>query len=173
MKKTFPVLFAGSLLFAAANVNAQQNAFAVNNSVSEYGYSDAKDEVKSIDIDDVNAEALTDFTTKHKEATDVKWTAGNKTISVYFKQNDVPMRSTYTEKGKLQYTVSYYLGSHVPQKFRNLAVRQHYHMDVKQVTELQYRHRTVELVRLEDANTVLNARIEGNELVPYETLNKN
>lgn len=173
MKKTFPVLFAASLFFAAVNVNAQQNAFAVNNPVSDYGYSDAKEEIKPIDIDDVNAEALTDFSAKHKDATEVKWSAGAKTLSVYFKENDVQMRSTYTQNGKLEYTISYYLGSHIPQKFKNLVAGKGYHMEVKQVTEIQRRHHTIDLVRLEDANTILTLRVVGSEVEPYETLNKN
>jgi hypothetical protein len=172
MKKVFSILFGGSLLFMAASVSAQENSFAANGSVSNFSYSGSKAGTKSLDLVDVNASALADFSSKYKDAEEVKWSAGNKTLSVYFKQNDVPMRSTYTENGKLEYTICYYVGSHVPEKIKNLIKRNRYDMEIMQVTEIQRRHQTIDLVRLEDAHTILTLRVEGNSVEPYETLTK-
>ena len=172
MKKTSTVLFFGCLLFVATSLSAQENSFAANSPASNFNYPDSKTGAQSLDLVDVNADALTDFSSKYKDAEEVKWSASGKTLSVYFKQNDVPMRSTYTANGKLEYTICYYVGSHIPEKIKNIIKRDKYNMEIMQVTEIQRRHQTIDLVRLEDANAILTLRVEGNSIEPYETLTK-
>src|SRR4051812_21188386 len=106
MKLVFTFLFSGSLLIFS-NLKAQENALVINDEASTTNYSAFKKNAVALNASEVKANALHDFTSKFKNASDAQWVSSGKTVSVYFTEANCKMRSTYDEKGNWEYTLRY------------------------------------------------------------------
>lgn len=170
MKKAFIAMFAGTLVFTASTTFAQENTYAANVNPVAYRIADYTP-ARELSASAVNNNALTDFSKKNKEVSNVTWTTNNKLFSVYFNKDGVKMRSTYDEKGKWQYTISHLTAKQAPYKVRE-AVSQHYPgLSIKQVTEVKKQGSVFHLVQVEDKTSYLTLQVLNGEVDLFEKIN--
>lgn len=169
MKTAISALLSGTLIFSALATTAQGNSYA---SINPVAYSIGNTADKELASTEVNAAALSDFNKKHKAAADVMWTESGSLLSVYFTKDGVKKRSTYNEKGKLEYTVSYLTLEQAPRDVRNIITSQYAGVKIVQITEINRKGSTYHYVKFEDATSFFTVQILNGEVDLFETINK-
>jgi hypothetical protein len=173
MKKAMSGLFAAALVLTAYTSNAQQIGSVASSVNPVYGRYEAPAAEKTLAASEVNATALTHFTSHNKSASGAVWTANGNLQSVYFTSNNARMRSTYNEKGKLQYTLGYYTLAQSPKSIRDLVKADYSKMTVVLVTEVNRRGKEkYHLVKMEDEKSFLTIRVLNGETELYEKITK-
>lgn len=170
MKTAISALLSGTLIFSALATTAQGNSYASINPVAyTVGDNTADKELASTEV---NAVALSDFNKKNKAAADVMWTESGSLLSVYYTKDGIKKRSTYNEKGKLEYTISYLALEQAPRDVRNIITSQYAGMKIVQITEINRKSSTYHYVKFEDATSFFTVQILNGEVDLFETIKK-
>jgi hypothetical protein len=171
MKRTFIIATAMILTAGATKVNAQLANYTVTTPNLTENSSTADN--KSAGVAGVNTMVTESFSKTFPGVANVIWSKSEKTTWGYFKQQGVPVRVSYNQKGRLMYTIKYYGQSQVSEFIQNTLVREGYSMPVVQVTEIKSRYNTINLVRMEDQHSIVTVKIGiAGDVTVYEEFNK-
>lgn len=170
MKTAIYALVSGSLMFSALATNAQGNSIASINPVPyTVGNYVPDGELASTEV---NAVALTNFNRNNKDASSVLWTQNGSLVSVYFHKDGVRSRSTYNEKGRLEYTLRYLTIDQAPRDVRYVVNGEYKGIKVVNITEINRKNFTYYFVKFEDATSFFTIQITNGEFELFETIKK-
>lgn len=163
-----------SLFFIAifsTGANAQEIAF--NRSNAARGVNPFPEvRTKIVSEVEVNINAVRDFKTNFRNATNVKWTLHENGASVFFTNDGMKMRSTYNQKGRKMYTLKYYDESRMPVELRQRVKSNYYDHNIAVVTEAITNSQTYYLVKMENAKEFLTIKVIDDEMSVYEQITK-
>jgi len=173
MKKMTYLFLTGAFMLAISTTEARaQNSFASNPDVSTLNFTPTDVETKSAEVKNLNTAAVNDFERKNKNVSEVIWTSTNNFSSVYFKKEGVQMRSTYNEKGRLEYTISYLKGKQIPRSVTSVVRENGYMMPVNQVIAVGRHSDTHYFVQMEDQYTHITLLVKNREVELYKEITK-
>jgi len=171
MKRSFFLAASFILVAGASTVNAQLANYTVTAPNLTENATDANN--KSASVAGVNTAVTESFSKNFPGVSNVTMSKADKTTWGYFKQDDIPVRVSYNEKGKLLYTIRYYNGSQVLPSVQNALTREGFTLPITHVTEIKTRYSTFNLVKMEDKNSIITVRVSPNaEVSVVEELNK-
>jgi hypothetical protein len=171
MKRTFFISASFILVMGASKVNAQLANYTVTapNLTENATVADNK----STAVAGVSTTISENFSKNFPGVSNVVWTKADKTTWGYFKEQGVPVRASYNEKGKLLYTIRYYNQSQVSPDLQRTIVKEGYSMPIVHVTEIKSRYNTTSLVKLEDNFSIVTLKVGANgDVTVYEELTK-
>jgi hypothetical protein len=121
----------------------------------------------------VNSDVMKEFSKNFPGVNNVIWSMANNQTFGYFEQNGVPVRVTYSKKGKLEYTIKYFDRTNAPSKVTNKVVAAGYSLPVVLVTEIKTRHSVCHLVKMEDEKSIITVLVGSNtDPSVYEEITK-
>lgn len=171
MKRTFIIAATMILAAGASKVNAQLANYTVTTPNLTENSSTADN--KTTGVAGVNTMVTESFSKAFPGVANVIWSKSENTTWGYFKQQGVPVRVSYNQKGRLLYTIKYFGQSQVSEFIQNSLVREGYKMAVVQVTEIKSRYNTFNLVKMEDKNSIVTVKIDAaGDVSVYEEFNK-
>lgn len=172
MKRTFFLAASFVLSISASKVNAQLASYSVPTpQLTANAYEEGSTKHES--LAGVNTMVSENFSKKFPGVGNVIWTKVDRTTFGYFKQQGVPVRVSYNNKGKLLYTIRYYNDAQVSPIIRDAVTREGYVMPIVHVTEIKSRYATTHLVIMEDENSIVTVTVgPGGNVTPYQELSK-
>jgi hypothetical protein len=128
---------------------------------------------RSAKVAGVSSTVTDNFSKTFPGIANVIWSKADNATWGYFKQQSIPVRVCYNEKGKLLYTISNLSGSQVSPRIKNMVTREGYSMPIVHVTEIKSRYNTVNLVQMEDESSIVTLKVASNgDVSVYEELKK-
>ena len=181
MKKTILRYFAGiiPLIAIVGSAYAQTvNMEVLSNDlpVNKYAFDEMKAEgaVLIVNIGDINARALKEFSKTFKTAANASWyeMPGGKGYVAKFNQDGVETRVNYDHKGRWTGTILTYTEAHLPRDVRHMVKSNYYDYSIFLVQEVKVGDKTAYLVKIEDEKSFETIRVVDGEMDEYESYKK-
>ena len=173
MKNLKQLLFCALMMVTGglAHLKGQERTlvYQATPSGSEFRNSTEKPPLK---LNEINIDAMRDFTKKFSGATNVKWVNRGRLTSVYFTDAGVQSRSTYDKNRGWEYTLRYYDESKMPPRIRHLVKRTYYDFSILLVTEVQRPGQLQYFVKMEDKFSFLTVLAIDGEVTEFESYGK-
>lgn len=173
MKKIIFGIAAVTLSVIASHVQAQEVARVLLHEKGQSFYEAAPaGGSRIIPINEVNMNAVRDFSKKFSKAEDAIWVDNEAGTSVYFVLGGYKMRCTYDKGGKREYTLKYYDDASMPKELRHLVKSTYYDFNIIQVTEVERRSIKSYLVKMQSDKEFLTVKVTDGEMIVYERINR-
>lgn len=174
MKKIlFGIAAAIVSVIATTDAQAQEVARVLLNEKGQGFYEEAPaGGSRIVPMNEVNMNAVRDFSKKFAKADEVVWVDNEAGTSVYFTLDGYKMRCTYDKGGKREYTLKYYDDASMPRELRHLVKSTYYDFDIVQVTEVERRMMKSYMVKLQSDKEFLTVKVVDGEMSVYERINR-
>ena len=151
--------------FSFSSTKATSGKFVFNEATAEQGLSD-------VNIADINARALKEFSKTFKTAANATWYEIKDGFIAKFKDDGIETRVGYNHKGRWMSTIRTYTEANLPRDVRRLVKSTYYDYSIFLVQEVTVGDKTVYLVKIEDADTLKTIRVIDGEMDVYEDYKK-
>ena len=176
MKKLQIVLIAGILTITPFTFTEAQNGHAglsktslMLASISRVG--ELTNVLKKVDR--AGFKAMKDFTSSFKDASNVKWFAGDNIISASFIKDGIKNSVLYDKNGNYIRNIKNYDESKMPADIRELVKRSEYFdNNIVQAFEIQERNLLYYIVYMEDKKTFNQVVVNDGEITLFKTFKK-
>jgi hypothetical protein len=109
--------------------------------------------------EDLNTNAVRDFSRNFKNVSNVKWTKSENGSSVYYQQEGVSGRTTYDAKGKREYTIRYFDEFRLPSDVRSELKSTYQDYTIGLITEVTRKDRQYYVVNVENDAEILTVQV--------------
>jgi hypothetical protein len=112
------------------------------------------------------------FSTYFNEAENPRWYKANKNYLVKFMIYDEENRALFTKRGHMIYHISYGYENNLPDEIYKQVRTAYFDYDITRAIRVNEADRIIWVVNLEDASTIIIARLENGELEEVQRLKK-
>jgi len=151
--------------FSFSSTKAKPGKFVFNEATAEQGLSD-------INIAEINARALKEFSKTFKSAANATWYEIKGGFIAKFEKDGITTRVDYDRKGRWVATLRIYAEANLPRDVRHLVKSTYYDYSISLVQEVTVGDKTAYLVKIEDADTLKTIRVVDGEMDVYEDYKK-
>ena len=106
------------------------------------------------------------------QAKNLKWYDMNKFYLAHFIENDIKHQAVFTQKGYLNYDISYGFEQHLPLEIRDRIQGAYEDYKITHVANVKGAGRNIWVTNLESLNHLVMVRVEDDELEEVEKYNK-
>lgn len=121
---------------------------------------------------DLDIDIVRDFNRRAASAVDLKWVINGGITSVYYTQDGLKCRTTYTSNGSWDYSLRYYDERKLPAYIRHLVKSKYYDYDIRFVTEVKNASGLHYIIKMEDDVSWLTIQADDSGLKPTEQIHK-
>jgi len=118
----------------------------------------------SIEDIDVNAKVVGAFVRSFEKATNLNWSKVGKNFLATFKIAEKERRALFTKKGNMVYSIVYGSEADLPAEIRKLVKSAYIDYAIATAIEVKEDNRTIWVVKLEDATSLIFVRVENGEM---------
>jgi hypothetical protein len=131
-----------------------------------------KTDFSSSPLNSISVKAVRDFDKSFAHAYDKQWYVLEDGLVVYFKLNEIQMKTFYDKRGDRILTLRFYGEEKLPFNVRDLVKRNYYDHQIFLVIEINSHDKNVYLVKMEDKHSWKTVRVEEGEYVEVESYRK-
>ncbi|MEJ0104042.1 MAG: hypothetical protein WDO19_16410 [Bacteroidota bacterium] len=151
--------------FSFSSTKASSRKFVFKEAKAEQGLND-------INIADINARALREFSKTFKAGVKATWREIEDGFMATFKEDGIETRVDYDRKGRWAATIRTYSEANLPRDIRHLVKSTYYDYSIFLINEVTVGDKTAYLIRMEDADSFKTIRVADGEMDVYEEYKK-